>query len=329
MSAAPVDAAAVGFGDRYAVDAEARYARCRLAPPCSADEAAAGGHDCSAWKSLPHTSQVIGPASRTDGATRIRRPQLHTHAGGPGLRVSPPAISADRYSRSVAGRRAGSGRHPRRLPAQLPDRNGHPSRRVGTVRDAPPPRHGCPIRTREDALVAARLRGGGRHRGDRHPLTGPSEVRAARPAVPEAGPRQASDRVEAQPAAAPLSEPSRVVGAGSYGCTRTPHQERSRGPAKRTAVGISALARPAQTCRTGPNRRCKVYAGCPRAFGMYKSRQTTPQHSSSFGPFGGAIASGCASRDRPRARRGRGASRRQIRGRHALADNGVRCRRRR
>jgi len=47
---------------------------------------------------------VIGPASNTLGATRIRRQHEHTHAGGLGILEPPAAISAERYSRSAAVR---------------------------------------------------------------------------------------------------------------------------------------------------------------------------------------------------------------------------------
>lgn len=64
----------------------------------------AGAYSSSGAKSLPQAPQVIGPAASTAGATRIRRPQSHTHGGGDFfLPVVPPSpASAERCSRSAA-----------------------------------------------------------------------------------------------------------------------------------------------------------------------------------------------------------------------------------
>jgi hypothetical protein len=56
----------------------------------------------SGVKSVPQTPHVIGPASSTDGDTRIRRPHSHTHAGGLGFFTGPlPVISTARCSRNT------------------------------------------------------------------------------------------------------------------------------------------------------------------------------------------------------------------------------------
>lgn len=61
-------------------------------------------HDSSSSgaKSVPHIPQVMGPAARTVGATRMRRPQSQTQGGGVlVLVVRPPVVLAVRCIRSA------------------------------------------------------------------------------------------------------------------------------------------------------------------------------------------------------------------------------------
>lgn len=60
----------------------------------------------SGVKSVPQIPQVMGPASRTLGATRMRRPQSQTHAGGLGVLVVPAVVCSAARSRRRAAPRA-------------------------------------------------------------------------------------------------------------------------------------------------------------------------------------------------------------------------------